>query len=174
MAMRQMETTPVKVGGYNFFIRPFAAFKAANITGELASTLAPLLGVLAPFIGKDDESEEGTESGGLLDTNASKAAEAMSGCVGLDGDKLELLMKKLLLGGHIVVEVPDEEGNVEAQVLNLDIANEVFCGEIQDMFILCYHVLKLNFKGFFKKFAGLSGKQKEEAAEEQPAQRKIL
>ena len=71
---------------------------------------------------------------------------------------MEKLMQKLLLGGHIVVELPDEEGETKAERLDMDIANEIFCGEVQDMFILCFHVIKLNFNGFFKKIAGLSGK----------------
>lgn len=148
MALKQMEPTKEKVGGYNFYITPFPAFKAANLTGELASVLAPLLGVLAPLVGDGD----------LMDVDAGKAAEAMMNCTAINGDKLEKLMQKLLLGGHIVAEVPNEEGDIEPQRLDMDIANEVFCGEVQDMFVLCFHVIKLNFQGFFKKFAALSGK----------------
>lgn len=165
MAMKQLETKHEKVGGMNFHIRPFPAFKAANLTGELASTLAPLLGVLAPLV--NDESD-----GGLMDIDVRTAADAMAGCTALSGDKLEQLMRKLLLGGHIVVEIPDEEGNLEAQILDMDTANEVFCGEVQDMFILCFHVIKLNFNGFFKRFAGLSGKVG--TAEEPKTPRMIL
>nr|WP_304971327.1 hypothetical protein [uncultured Acetatifactor sp.] len=151
MALKQMEPTKEKVGGYNFYIKPFAAFKAANLTGELASVLAPLLGALAPLVSDDKE-------GGLMDVDASQAAEALSNCTNISGDKMEKLMQKLLLGGHIVVELPDEEGKTKAERLDMDIANEIFCGEVQDMFILCFHVIKLNFNGFFKKIAGLSGK----------------
>lgn len=151
MAMKQLETTKVKVGGMNFYIKPFGAFTAANLTGELASVLAPLLGALAPLVTKD---------GDLMDVDAGEAAKAMSGCTNLDGNKLEKLMRKLLIGGHIVVEVFDDDGNLDAQVLDNDIANEVFCGEVQDMFVLCFHVIKLNFNGFFKKIAAQSGKAK--------------
>ena len=42
-------------------------------------------------------------------------------------------------------------------VLDKDLADEVFCGELQDMFILCYEVIKLNFKGFFKRVGIQSG-----------------
>lgn len=154
MALKQIEPTMEKVGGYNFYIRPFAAFKAANLTGELASVLAPLLGALAPLVA---DKENGAE-GGLMDVDAAQAAEALSNCTNISGDKMEKLMQKLLLGGHIVVELPDEEGEVNPQRLDMDIANEIFCGEVQDMFILCFHVIKLNFNGFFKKIAGLSGK----------------
>lgn len=163
MAMKQLEPIMEKVGSYNFYIKPFAAFKAANLTGELASVLAPLLGVLAPLVAGD---------GDLMDIDVTQAASAMSGCTAISGDKLELLMKKLLLGGHIVAEVPDEEGNIEPMVLDTDLVNEVFCGEVQDMFILCFHVIKLNFNGFFKKLQARSGK--EGLAGEKKTPRKIL
>lgn len=151
MALKQMEPTKENVGGYNFYITPFAAFKAANLTGELASVLAPLLGALAPLVSDQKE-------GSLMDVDARQAAEALSNCTNISGDKMEKLMQKLLLGGHIVVELPDQEGETKPQRLDMDTANEIFCGEVQDMFILCFHVIKLNFNGFFKRIAGLSGK----------------
>ena len=163
MAMKQMEPMMVKVGDYKFFITPFAAFKAANLTGELASVLAPLLGVLAPLVNED--------GGDLMDIDARVAADALSGCTAINGDKMELLMKKLLLGGHIVAEVPDENGDIEGCRLDMDLANELFCGEVQDMFVLCFHVIKLNFKGFFKKLGNPFGKA-EPVEEKTP--RKIL
>lgn len=161
MALKQVEPTVEKVGGNKFYITPFAAFKAANLTGELASVLAPLLGVLAPLV----------DDGSLMDVDAVKAAKAMTNCTAIDGDKLEKLMKKLLLGGHITVELTNEEGETEVERLNEDLVNEIFCGDVQDMFVLCFHVIKLNFNGFFKRFADLSGK--EGAAAEKPL-RKIL
>lgn len=161
MAMKQLEPTVEKVGGVKFYITPFPAFKAANLTGELASVLAPLLGVLAPLV----------NDGSLMDVDAGRAAEAMVGCTAINGDKLEKLMQKLLLGGHIVVEAPNEDGEIEGQRLDMDLANEIFCGEVQDMFVLCFHVIKLNFNGFFKKFASLSGK---EGLAEGKTPRKIL
>ena len=151
--MKQMEPLKAKVGETNFFITPFPAFKAANLTGELASMLTPLLSAFAPLV-------NGESKGGLMDIDVNEAAQAMQGCSSISGDKLEVLMKKLLLGGHIVAEIrDDEEGKVEPQRLDMDIANEIFCGEVQDMFVLCFHVIKLNFNGFFKKFASQSGKE---------------
>ena len=165
MAMKQMEPTVAKVGDNKFYITPFPAFKAANLTGELASTLAPLLGVLTPLV--NDESD------GLMNMDVSVAAQAMAGCSALSGDKLEILMRKLLLGGHIVVEIENENGEIEPERLDMDIANELFCGEVQDMFILCFHVIKLNFNGFFKRLANPSGKVELAQAEEKTP-RKIL
>lgn len=149
MFMKQLQTTMEKVGGIGFYIKPFPALKAANISAELASVLTPVLGALAPLATSDEE---------LMDTDVSVAAEAISK-LSLDGNDLEKLIRKLLLGGHIAVELQDEDsGKVSQYVLDEDILNEIFCGETQDMFVLCFYVIRLNFKGFFKKFNVLSGK----------------
>lgn len=158
MKLRQTEPMVETVGEYKFYITPFPAFKAANLSGELASVLAPLFGALVPLV--DKEKGENGESFGLGDIDAADAAEAISGCAGISGDKLEQLMKKLLLGGHISMEFENEDGEIEQERLDMDLANEIFCGEIQDMFILCFHVIKMNFNGFFKRIAGQSGKAK--------------
>lgn len=147
MALKQLEPTIQVVSGMKFYITPFSAFKAANLTGELASTLAPLLGALAPLAG----------NGNIMDIDASKAGEAMANCTCISGDNIEKLMRSLLLGGHIVVEENQDLGIEEATQLDEDIINEIFCGEVQDMFILCYHVIRLNYKGFFGKFTSLFG-----------------
>ena len=174
MALKQLTPVEETIGNIKFYITPFAAFKTANLTGELASTLAPLLAALAPLVGDDNDGKDGEKN--LMDVDASKAAEAMAGCSALSGDKLEQLMRKLLLGGHIVVELPPDEENgetePEAHILDNDLVNEVFCGEVQDMFILCFYVIRLNFKGFFKKLAGLSGKVG--TAKQTKTQRKVL
>ena len=162
--MKQLEATEFVVAGTKFYVRPFPAFKAANISGELASVLTPFLGALAPLIDtkKGDtgerESPESTDKG-LDDIDAGEAAKAMS-AVNISGAQIEKLMKKLLLGGHIAYEAEDDEGNTEAKKLEEDDVNELFCGDVQDMYILCFDVIKVNFNGFFKKFAGLSGAAK--------------
>ena len=173
MALKQIEPVVERIGGNSFYITPFPAFKAANLTGELASLLAPLLGAIAPLINSDEEGngEEEKKSTSLMDIDASDAAQAMMNCPAIEGDKVEKLMKKLLLGGHIVVEYHKEDGNVDHERLDLDLANEIFCGDVQDMFILCFYVIRLNFKGFFKKFATLSGRAGS-AEEKEP--RKVL
>lgn len=178
--MKQMEATVVNVGETRCYITPFPAFKAANISGELASVLAPLLSSLFPLVGAMKEEGKSVMDIDIDSIDAERAAEAVMNCPMISGDKLEALMRKLLLGGHIVVKVTNDEGESEAQRLDMDLANELFCGEIQEMFTLCFHVVKLNYKGFFKKFAGLSGKLKsagqeeETQVEEAKTQRKIL
>lgn len=163
MVLKQVEPVIEKVGGVKFYITPFSAFKAANLTGELASVLAPLLGAFAPLIAESSE--------GLMDVDVNKAASALSGASAISGDKMEVLMKKLLLGGHIKAEVENEDGEIEPTTLDMDLANEIFCGEVQDMFILCFYVIRLNFNGFFKKIGTLSG---EEGSAEKKEPRAIL
>lgn len=141
------------VDGMGFYIKPFGAFKAANITGELAAVLAPLFGALAPLAGQIQDKKAAT----LMDIDAGKAAEAISQCSGIDGDRLEKMARKLLLGGNVIVELEDEDGKCEQMVLENDLANELFCGKVQDMFVLCFHVIRLNFNGFFGNLSALSG-----------------
>lgn len=148
MALKQMEAQKVNIGDNTFYIKPFPAFKAANITGDLASVLSPLIGVIAPLVGNGD----------LMDIDVNKAAEALSGLTAINGDKLESLMSKLLLGENIVIEYEDDDGKTHHEKLNRDLADEVFCGNVQDMFVLCVYVIKLNFNGFFERLATLSGK----------------
>lgn len=167
MMMKQMEPTAVMVGGMKFYITPFPAFKAANISGELASVLAPLLSSLFPLVGAMREEGKSVMDIDIDSIDAERAAEAVMSCPMIGGDKLESLMRKLLLGGHIVVKVTNDKGESEAQRLDMDLANELFCGEIQEMFALCFHVIKLNYKGFFRKFAGLSGKLRSAAGAEE-------
>ena len=93
----------------------------------------------------------------LMDMDIEEALPSITDALGnISGDKVEHLMKRLLVDtGNISVEGPDTDGSVK--VLDRDLADEVFCGEIQDMVILCYEVIKLNFRGFFKKLGARSG-----------------
>ena len=155
--MKQQETTQKTIGENTFYIRPFPAFRAANISGELVKILSPAVGAIASAVGVSGANAKDAAARVMdmdIDEVAPKLGDAFSG---LSGDSIERLMKKLLIeSGNISVEGPTTNGDVK--VMDLDIANEVFCAEIQDMFILCFHVIKLNFNGFFKKIAGLSGK----------------
>jgi len=150
MALKQLEPTVEHIGDMTFHITPFPALKCANITGELANVLAPLLTAFVGLVGENDK--------GLFDVDVNRISDVFMGCTSINGDKIEKLIEKLLLGGNISLEHCDDSGNMEVVRLNKDILNEIFCGEIQDMFILCYYVIRLNYNGFFKKFANQSGK----------------
>lgn len=170
--LKQMEPTHEKIGDYDFYIRPFPAMVAANLTGELASLLTPVLAALIPLVGDGEGGEDGEGDGGLLDVDVNTAAASMAKSMeGFSGAKVESMMKKLLVAHkNIVVELPvyDEDGvemdEAEQEVLDMDLVNEIFCGEVQDMFILAFYVIRLNFNGFFKKLAGRFGKAGEALA----------
>lgn len=163
--LRQTEPKEAIVDGVKFYIRPLPAFKAANLTGELAVVLAPLF---ASFASLNKE-----ENDGLMDIEIEQAAPLVSKAFeGISGDKVEVLLKKLLISNkNIAVKFEDEDGEEEIEILTEEIANEIFCGEVQSMFILAYHVIRLNFNGFFKKLAGPSGKAGEFMAKKM---RKVL
>ena len=97
---------------------------------------------------------------------------------GFSGSKVESMMKKLLIAHkNVVVELPvmDEDdvetGEYSQEILDMDIVNEIFCGDVQNMFILAFYVIRLNFNGFFERLAGPSGKAGEAIAKKM---RKIL
>ena len=52
--LKQLETREVNVGENIFYIRPLPAFKAANMTGELAALVLPLVSGLAPLLSAVD------------------------------------------------------------------------------------------------------------------------
>lgn len=155
--MKQQEAVRESIGDYNFYITPFPAMTAANMTGELAAVAAPLLGALAPVLGaavntKNDENEEGS----VLDVDVSDALPGVTRAFSsLSGDKLERLMMKLLVDHqNIAYEGIDDD---KAHRLKKDDVNEIFCGNVQDMFILALKVIKLNYSGFFEKLASRFG-----------------
>lgn len=151
--MKQLEPREVKVGENIYYIRPLPAFKAANLTGELAALVLPLVSGLAPLIAAVDPDKE---DNGLLDIDVEDATPAVASAFAqLDGDKVEKILRHLLLSGNnISIEVPGEK----ARLLSEDLANEVFCTDVQDMFILAFEVIRTNYNGFFKKLAARFGK----------------
>lgn len=152
--MKQFDTRSKTIEGNTFYVRPFPAFKAVNLTGELSAVIAPLLGALTPYIGTVVTSDK---DGGLFDVDVEEAAPAIAGAFSsISGDKLESIMKKLLTTyGNIAVELADEN---EAQKLTEDLVNEIFCGDVQGMFVLAFEVIRANYNGFFRKLGDLSGR----------------
>lgn len=154
--MKQMETTDVTIGDYDFRIKPFSAFKSARLTGDLINLLAPLAGILPSFFGSG--SSDGDEEGIFdVELDASVITQALSQ---FDGDRIEDLLKTFLIKDKNIFVKGDGYKN---EILDEDIANEIFCTDIQDMFLLTFEVIKVNYKGFFKKAGNLSGKAEEVA-----------
>ena len=50
--MKQFTPVVKTIGNNKFYIRPFPAFTAAKMTGDLASVAAPLLAAIAPLVVK--------------------------------------------------------------------------------------------------------------------------
>lgn len=156
--MKQMEYTKKKIGENTFYIKPFGAFPAAYVSAELSKTLAPAIGSLAPIIGGDEELEEGKDFNFDIGKMEMKdVLPVLTNALGsLSGDSFEQLLY-LLLVKHKNITIKGEATDGETEILDMDRANEVFCGELQDMLILCVEVIKVNYSGFFKKIAGRFG-----------------
>lgn len=147
--VKMMEPEKVSIGENMFYIYPLPAFAAANMSGELMALMLPMASAIAPAFGKKES---------VLDTDASDAATYLAGAFSsLSGDKVEEILRKLLLSGHVGVQM---EGEADAQWLSEDLSNAIFCANAQDMFILSYHVIRVNYKGFFGRLGNLSGSQK--------------
>lgn len=154
--MKLMEATTVKIDGRNFAIYPFGAFYAANLSGELARFIGPFVAGGAPLLKMMASDNKDADD---LDIN-----EVMPGVYkaleGLDGNKVEELLRKLLIiKGNVAVTVTNDFGVAEMKTLNGDIADEIFAQDIQNMYILAFHVIQVNFKGFFRKLLAQSGLQ---------------
>ena len=150
--MKMMEVTEKRIGDSTFYIRPFPAFYAANMSGELIALITPVLSALIPLLGS-----VGGEPFDIANWELDKAGPALTEAVaGLNGDKVEGMMRKLLITQNNV-SVACAATNLEAKPLTTDLANEVFCGSYQDMYVLCWEVIKLNYGGFFRKLGAQSG-----------------
>ena len=151
--MKQLNIKAEKtLGGNTYYIRPFGAMKAAGISADVVSFILPVLGAAAPLIGgslKDSEVD-------LMNIDTEAAGKTLANALpDGSGDRVEGLLKKLLTK-HNNVSVT-REGEEEAVNLNEDLANELFCGEVQDMFVLAVEVIKANYTGFFKNLGSRFG-----------------
>lgn len=167
--MKMTEPKAVVVQGTTFYIYPFSAFKAANLSGELIALLGPMLGGLASLVSdgeadgnsntsdtKVTAAKSGSEDNSFLDKDIdwSKVSDAMGSAFStLSGDKVESILRKLLIANRNITA----EYDGQVSYLDEDILNDIFCGEIQGMYVLAYHVIKNNFGGFFAKFESQSG-----------------
>ncbi len=137
--MRITDTKQVTVGEHDYWIHPFPAMTAANISGEVLKIAMPVLGAILPM------------ASGMNITLDSDMG-AMMGMFGksfdsLSGDEIEKLARKLLIDKrNIVVDY-----NGQQTWLTEDILNEYMAGEIQDVYILAWEVIKVNFGDFFGK-----------------------
>lgn len=134
--MKIIETMPVTIGEYKYWIHPFSAMKAANVSGEVLKVAMPILGAVLPLASKGKLS---------LDTDVASLTTAFGNSLsGLTGDECEKLFRKLLIDNrNIAVE--------NNEWLTEDVLNERMIGNIVDLYALAWEVIKLNFGDFFSK-----------------------
>ena len=150
--MKRQTPTTKTIGDYNYYIYPFGALIASRLTGDLVALVTPMLGAAAPLIGKQLDAE----SGNLFDMKVEELDPALSGAfASLTGEKVESLMRQLLIDHKNVYF--EGVGDEKPQLLTAEDLNEIFCMDLQDMYLLAWEVLKLNFQGFFKKLSTQSG-----------------
>lgn len=153
---KMMQPTEQKIGGNTFYIYPLPAFTAANLSADVISLLAPLIGGIAGALGTQDGGLG--ESKGLMDMDVSEAAPYIAGAFSsLSADKTERLLRNLLMNKNVVVK---QEGSADVDYLTEDKCNEIFCGNVQNMFVLAFHVIKVNYGDFFESIGSRSGSVK--------------
>ena len=150
--MKQFAVKEREIDGNKYFIKPFGAFTASRVSGDLFAILFPMIGSLAPAAAIAFMNEEK----GKLDTDIDKAFPAIiAGFSSLNGEKAEKMLRQLLVDyKNIAVE---REGSNKTEQLTKDLADELFCGDVQDLYILAYDVIKVNFRGFSKRLESLFG-----------------
>jgi hypothetical protein len=121
---KRIQTTEIAIGENVFYVRKFRALAAARISGDVIALLAPALG------GISGENAE--------DNVLSRIA---AGLKDLSGDRLEALLKELLI----------DEGCIsyEGDILTADTLDEVFCGDVAGLFRLAIEIIKLNYQSLF-------------------------
>ena len=153
--VKMMQPTEQKIGGNTFYIYPLPAFTAANLSADVISLLAPLVGGIAGALGSGSQGDAMGESKGLMDMDVSEAAPHIAGAFSsLSADKTERLLRNLLMNKNVVVK---QEGSPD---VTEDKCNEIFCGNVQNMFFLAFHVIKVNFGDFFESLGSRSGSVK--------------
>lgn len=156
--MKHVEPLHKVIGEYEFHIHPFSAFKSANVGGELISVISPILVSILPALTGGEKDSDDSIDESIFDMDISNAMPSiMQACSSLDGDKLEGILRSLI-SKHRNIAFNKVDSN-NAKWLDSDEADAIFTGRIEDMFVLAFEVIKLNFKGFFKNLGNLSGNQ---------------
>lgn len=160
------KVTEFKQNGNVFYIRPMNPFLSLRLLGDLQKLVAPVVGNIFAAFGdkkdkkKDEKQEvaeaESKEEKGLFDRDFDMAAvEKTFTAIAehIDGDKIEKMCSRILDKDYIAVSIDGRE----AEPLGRAQLNELFTGNITDMFILVVEVLKVNYQDFTKLFKSLSG-----------------
>ena len=155
--MRRLEPTTVTIGEATYYIFPFNAFYASNLSGEILALVSPIIASLMPLV-KAGNGEDNMEN--ILNKNVEDVLPLITQAFNsLSGDKVEILLKKLIINQkNVSVEYEDENGEKQKERLTYDLANELFCMDVFGMYQLAWEVIKLNYGNFFEKAPTQFGK----------------
>lgn len=148
--MTIMEPTEVTIGEHTFYILKYPALKAANVLGKLNTVFSPLASGIVPLIGMIP-SKDSSNKNSIFDMDISKALPIITNALtSLDGNTLQEVIELLVLKhNNVSVELTDNNGDTLPKKLNRDTLDDIFCGELQDLFFLAYKVIEINYKNFF-------------------------
>ena len=152
---RAIKPVEKELAGYVFYIRPFAAFVSSSVFTDILSIISPLAMSLLPALFDDDG--DGEEKS-LLDMDLEKAAPfVIKAFSSLSSDKMDKTLRALLIREKNI-HVGEANGRSDdVSLLDYDTANAIFIGNIADMYLLAFEVIKINYGNFFEKLSTLSG-----------------
>lgn len=166
--LKRIEPKIVTICDVEFAIYPFGAMKAANLSGELGKFFGPIVSGIIPLFGNMKPGESKDTIDDFLSIDLKDALPLVTEAfASLDGDIVEKLLRKLLLGGNIKCRYRDDKGNLETSTLTQDFLDEIFCQDVGELYRLAYEVISLNYAGFFKKLAARFGFLKSEEETEE-------
>ena len=149
------------IGEYKFYIHYFGAWTAQRIGLRFKDILARATASAAVEIGGVMKNME-TENFFDLEANAALVPALIKIMRELDTSTLEDLTKELIINHKNIAFEPDGyTGSPDPRILDYDAADQIFSGDLQDMYILIAHVLKANYESFFVKGQALFGSLKE-------------
>ena len=152
---RAIQPVEKELAGYVFYIRPFAAFVSSNVFTDILSIISPLAMSLLPAL--FDEDGDGEEKS-LLDMDLEKAAPfVIKAFSSISSEKMDKTLKALLIRERNIhfAEVGGQENDVA--LLDYDTANAMFVGDLADMYLLAFEVIRINYGNFFERLSNRSG-----------------
>ena len=149
----KQKTTEIKIDDNVFYIQRLDPLSAIDLMVEVKDIFAGVaddsVGVLVDLATKYD--------GNIFDANSSTAIIPIliKAIKRLDKETVRWLINELLFKSKKVSFKFDGKG--QAEPLDNDSLNTIFDDELQNIFILCAYVLKVNFGSFFGKLPTLFG-----------------
>lgn len=152
--LKQIDPKLVRYDGIEFAIYPFPAMTAANISGNLAKFIGPMIAAALPLFGGGGNTEEeiGESAVSRLFSMSNKDLLPMvdTALSVLDGDNVQRILNELLVKyGNINCEYEDDNGETRQEKLTRKLLDEIFIGHLDSMLFLAIDVVKLNFADFF-------------------------